>query len=82
MLARLAQLREEAGRADAEFETHVIAPEAYSPEGIEQLSELGISDVIVGFRDSYQPGPDTQSLDEKIAAMHWYAEAVIAPTRG
>ena len=40
-----------------------------------------ITDVIVGFRDAYDLAQDTQSLDEKIGAIHWYADEVISKVR-
>lgn len=69
------------GRADEPFEVHAISIDAYSPDGVERLAAAGVTDVIVGFRDAYQPGPDTQSLDEKIGALRWYADEVIAKVR-
>jgi alkanesulfonate monooxygenase SsuD/methylene tetrahydromethanopterin reductase-like flavin-dependent oxidoreductase (luciferase family) len=73
--------REELGRADRPFEVHAISLDAYSPDGIERLAAAGVTDVIVGFRDAYQPGPDTQTLDEKLTALSWYADEVIAKVR-
>lgn len=84
-LARMMDLVNEArrrhGRADEPFEVHAISIDAYSPDGIARLSEAGVTDVIVGFRDAYAPGPDTQTLDEKLAAIDWFASEVIAKTR-
>ncbi len=77
-LATLRDLRAEHGRSDLPFEVHVISLDAYSLDGIEKLEDLGVTDVIVGFRDSYQPGPDTQSLQEKIDALGWYGEEIIS----
>lgn len=73
--------RDELGRSDQPFEVHAISIDAYSPEGIERLAGAGVTDVIVGFRDAYQPGPDTQTLDEKLTALQWYADEVIAKVR-
>lgn len=73
--------RDEAGRADAPFEVHAISIDAYSPDGVERLEAAGVTDVIIGFRDAYQPGPDPQTLDEKIGALQWYADEVISKFR-
>ena len=81
-LARLQELRVEAGREKEPFEVHAISLDAYSPEGLEKLEAAGVTDVIVGFRDAYQPGADTQTLDEKLTMMHWYADEIIAKYRG
>jgi probable F420-dependent oxidoreductase len=76
LLGRLAALRREAGRAERPFEVHVIALEAYTLDGVRRLEELGVTDVIVGFRNSYEP--DTQALEQKLDALRRYADAVIA----
>lgn len=68
-------------RYDAPFEVHAISMEAYTPEGVERLEAAGVTDAIVGFRDAYQPGPDPQTLEEKIGAMQWYADEIISKFR-
>ena len=80
-IARLDELRRAAGRENEPFEIHAISLDAYSPDGIERLEEQGVTDVIIGFRDSYQPGPDTQPLQEKIDLLRGFADGVIAATR-
>lgn len=81
MMTVIDESRQRHGRADLPFEVHAISLDAYTPDGIERLADAGVTDVIVGFRDAYQPGPDTQSLDEKLAAVNWYAEEIIAQVR-
>jgi alkanesulfonate monooxygenase SsuD/methylene tetrahydromethanopterin reductase-like flavin-dependent oxidoreductase (luciferase family) len=76
LLARLTELRREHGRDRAPFEVHVISLEAYSLDGVRRLEELGVTDVIVGFRDMYAKQPMT--LQQKIDALRWYADEVIA----
>ncbi|MBW2274101.1 MAG: TIGR03619 family F420-dependent LLM class oxidoreductase [Deltaproteobacteria bacterium] len=78
MLERLETLRKEYGRDHLPFEVHVISFDAFEPDGLKRLEDLGVSDVIVGFRNVYQPGPDTQPLGEKIAALEDFANRVIA----
>ncbi|MCY4493691.1 MAG: TIGR03619 family F420-dependent LLM class oxidoreductase [Acidimicrobiaceae bacterium] len=84
-LARMMSVVEESrrrhDRADQPFEVHAISVDAYDPEGIERLEAAGVTDVIVGFRDAYSPGPDTQPLDEKLAALQWYADEILAKVR-
>ena len=81
-LARMMSVVEESrrrnGRADLPFEVHAISVDAYSPEGIEAA---GVTDVIVGFRDAYSRGPDTQRLEEKLGALRWYAEEILSKVR-
>ncbi len=76
MLGRLQELRREEGREGEPFEVHAISQEGYTPDGVKRLEELGVTDLIVPFRDLY--APDTQSLEEKIGALRQYAEDVIA----
>ncbi len=56
LLARLAELRKEHGTESKPFETHVISLDAYTPDGVQRLEELGVTDVIVGFRWPYGAG--------------------------
>ena len=78
LLERLAALRDEYGREADSFEIHVISLDAYTPDGIRRLEDLGVTDVIVGFRDSYSNDPDTQTLDQKLGTLRAYADSVIA----
>ena len=75
---RLGELRAEYGRADEPFEIHVISLDGYSPDGCRRLEEQGVTDVIIGFRDPYHVGPDTQPLQEKLDAIAWFGDEVIA----
>ncbi|MFI5316453.1 MAG: TIGR03619 family F420-dependent LLM class oxidoreductase [Myxococcota bacterium] len=78
-LARLRDLRREFGREREPFEIHVIALDAYSADGVRRLADLGVTDVIVGFRNSYQT--DEQTLQQKLDALRAYADGVIAKCR-
>jgi len=81
LLARLAELRAEAGRAHEPFETHVISMDGFSVDGVRRLEDQGITDVIVGFRWPYVVGPDTEPLQVKIDSLRSFAETVIHKTR-
>jgi probable F420-dependent oxidoreductase len=79
LLARLAEFRDEAGeRSPGGFEVHVISMDAYSVDGVRRLEELGVTDVIIGFRWPYATGPDTEPLGQKIDHLRKYADDVIA----
>jgi probable F420-dependent oxidoreductase len=69
------------GRDHLPFEYQSMGAEAFSPDGVRKLEDLGIHEAIVAFRNPYDAEPDMQTLDEKIAAMHWFAENVIEKTR-
>jgi probable F420-dependent oxidoreductase len=78
LLQRLGELRKEAGREDVPFEVHVISADAYSLDGLKRLEDVGVTDVMVGFRWPYEVGPDQQPLSEKLDAMKAYADRIIA----
>lgn len=78
LLARLAELRREYGREREPFEIHVISLEAYHLDGIRRLEDLGVTDVIVGFRNVYQEKTDSMTVGQKIDALRRYADEVIA----
>jgi hypothetical protein len=80
LLARLAEYRREAGEADRSFEVHVISLDAYTVDGVRRLEELGVTDVIVGFRWPYATGPDTEPLSRKLDHLRRFADDVIAKT--
>ena len=80
LLRRLAELRREHGTDGRPFETIVISPDAYSPDGIATLAGQGVTEVIVGFRWPYHVGPDTEALQPKLDALRRYADDVIART--
>jgi alkanesulfonate monooxygenase SsuD/methylene tetrahydromethanopterin reductase-like flavin-dependent oxidoreductase (luciferase family) len=77
MMARINTHREAAGRADLPFEMQVMCAEAYSPDGILRLEEMGVTEVLVGFRDAYAGGEDPRTLESMIAEINYYAETVI-----
>jgi probable F420-dependent oxidoreductase len=78
LLSRIAALRREYGREKEPFEIHAISLDAFHVDGIHRLEDLGVTDVIVGFRNLYAVGPDTQTLDDKLGALRRYADDVIA----
>jgi probable F420-dependent oxidoreductase len=81
LLARLHELRREAGKDGDPFEVHVISMDAFTVDGVRRLEELGVTDVIVGFRWTYQREPDREPLQKKLDALRRYADTVIAATR-
>jgi hypothetical protein len=81
LLERLAQLRREHGTESKPFEIHVISLEAYTPEGVQRLEELGVTDVIVGFRWPYGTEQDTETLATKVDNLNRFSDDVIAKVR-
>jgi probable F420-dependent oxidoreductase len=81
LLARLAELRREAGREADPFELHVISMDAFSVDGVRRLEDMGVTDVVVGFRYPYVREPDTQTLQDKLDPLRRFADAVVSKVR-
>jgi len=71
-IGRINRLREEYGTSDRRFRVFTTGQDAFTREGIEQLERIGVTDVIIAFRNVYAMEPD-QPLEEKIAMLQWYA---------
>ena len=78
LLTRLAELRQEAGRAADPFEVHVISADGYSVDGVQRLEDQGVTDVIVGFRWPYVVEQDTEDLGTKLDNLRRFADEVIS----
>lgn len=76
-LARINELRSERDLSTP-FEIHAVSRDGYTPDGVKRLEEKGITDLIVGFRNSYSMEHDTESLEDKITKIKWYGDNVIA----
>jgi alkanesulfonate monooxygenase SsuD/methylene tetrahydromethanopterin reductase-like flavin-dependent oxidoreductase (luciferase family) len=81
LLGELEALRREHDRRNDPFEVHVISADAYTPDGVRRLEDLGVTDVVIGFRNSYTVEPDTQTLEQKRNALRGFADSVIAKLR-
>ena len=81
LITRVHELRAAEDRAGEPFEVHVISMDAYTVDGIRRLEELGVTDVIVGFRWTYDRGPDTETLQTKVDALTRYADSVLHKVR-
>ncbi len=81
LLEQLQVARREAGTEEEPFEIHVISADAFVPDGIRRLEDLGVTDVIVGFRWPYEVGPDTEPLQVKLDNLRRFADDVIAAVR-
>lgn len=71
-IKRIEQLRREYGTAGRPFRVYTTGQDAFTREGIARLEEIGVTDVIIGFRNVYEMEPD-KPLAEKIAMLQWYA---------
>jgi alkanesulfonate monooxygenase SsuD/methylene tetrahydromethanopterin reductase-like flavin-dependent oxidoreductase (luciferase family) len=78
MLQKIATYREELGNSKKPFRNFVIDFDAFTLDGVKRLQDKGISDVVVGFRNSYAMEEDTEPLQKKIDALRGFADTVIA----
>jgi len=76
MMNRITEMRKEYGREEEPFENHVISLEGFTVDGARRLEDLGVTDLVVGFRNAYEP--DVTPLEEKLAALESFANDVIA----
>ena len=63
------------------YQFQVMGEAAYSPDGVKKLEDVGATEVIVAFRNTYEGGADERTLDGMIAEINWYAEEVIVKSR-
>jgi probable F420-dependent oxidoreductase len=59
------------------YQFQVMGEAAYSPDGVKKLEDLGATEVIVAFRNTYEGGADERTLEGMIAEINWYADEVI-----
>ncbi|OBF68814.1 LLM class F420-dependent oxidoreductase [Mycobacterium sp. 852002-51971_SCH5477799-a] len=78
MVGKLHALRTEAGKAGEAFEIHAATPDSRTVDGCKRLADMGVTDVVVGFRNPYITGDDTQPLADKLAKLERFAEKVIS----
>jgi hypothetical protein len=55
-----------------------MSADAFTPDGIKRLEDKGVTDAIVGFRNPYVMGSDSEPLDAKIRSLETFAEKVMA----
>jgi probable F420-dependent oxidoreductase len=77
MIGKLNAYRAEAGRSGP-FEIFAATPESRTVDGCKHLQDMGVTDVVVGFRNPYIKGEDTQALADKMTRLERFAEDVIA----
>ncbi len=69
---KINDFREELGAADKPYKIFTTGQNAFSKDGIAELEAIGVTDVVIGFRDVYNMEPDAD-LDTKIQQLNWYA---------
>ncbi|MFK8020249.1 MAG: TIGR03619 family F420-dependent LLM class oxidoreductase [Pseudomonadales bacterium] len=75
-IEQLKELRKQHGTEHKPFSIYAGSAEGFSKEGIATLEAIGVTDLIVGFRDLYAMQPD-HTLEEKIEMLEGYASHFI-----
>jgi len=71
-IARIHKFRDEFGTAGRGFKVFTTGANAFTAQGLRELEDIGVTDVVIGFRNLYEYESD-KPLDEKIAMLNWYA---------
>ncbi len=70
-------LRDELGVAHKPYSIYTGSADGFSTEGIENLASLGVTDLVIGFRDLYAKQPDLP-LETKVELLQGYASEFIS----
>jgi len=81
MIAKLNSLRAQAGKANEPFEVHAATPDSRTVDGCKRLEDMGVTDVVIGFRNPYIIGDDPQPLADKLGRLERFAENVISKVK-
>jgi len=78
LVKKLKQFLRDAGRDEKTFQIHAIAIDAFSADGVKRMEDMGITDAVVGFHNTYALEQDNESLQSKLNTISRFADAVIA----
>ena len=79
LIDKLNGYRKEYGKEHEPFQIQAMSHDSFTVSGLTSLAGLGVTEVIVAFRDVYNAQPDTLSVDEKVGQLSWYADNIIKP---
>jgi probable F420-dependent oxidoreductase len=78
MIGKINQYRDEFGTlSHSNYQFQIMSEAGYSADGVKQLDELGVTEVIIAFRNAYEGGEDNRTLEGMKAEINWFAEEVI-----
>jgi probable F420-dependent oxidoreductase len=77
MIGRINELRKEYGTDKQPFQFHVMTAEAYSLDGLKRLEDIGVTEVVIAFRNAYEGKPDLETLEQKVGAINWFSDEII-----
>ncbi len=76
-IRQIQEMRTAAGRDHLPFKVFAGSADGFSAEGIARLEDIGVTDLVIAFRDVYAREPD-KPLDEKIQMLNWYASEFVS----
>jgi alkanesulfonate monooxygenase SsuD/methylene tetrahydromethanopterin reductase-like flavin-dependent oxidoreductase (luciferase family) len=76
---QIARMRDEHGRSHLPFSVYAASVDGFTPDGVKRLADLGVTHVTggMGAFNPYGLEEDTEPLQDKIDALHRYADDVI-----
>jgi len=78
MISKINQYRDEFDMlSHPNYQFQIMSEAGYSADGVKQLEELGVTEVIIAFRNAYEGGEDNRTLEGMQAEINWFAEEVI-----
>jgi len=78
LIKKLKSYLSEFGRSEHSFQIHAISMDAFSVDGVKRMEDMGITDAVVGFHNTYALTQDHESLQTKLDNIERYATAIIA----
>ena len=65
LLDKLKVYLKEFDRDMDQFEIHAISADAFSPDGVKKMTEMGVTDAVVGFHNIYALEQDAENARHK-----------------
>lgn len=78
LIKKLKYYLKEFGRNENTFEIHAISVDAFSLDGVKRMEDMGITDAVVGFHNTYALEQSAEPLDKKLRTIEGYANAIIS----
>ena len=78
MIGKINQYRDEFSTlSHPNYQFQIMSEACYSVDGVKKLEELGVTEVIIAFRNAYEGGEDNRTLEGMQAEINWFANEVI-----
>lgn len=78
LITKLNEYRKHYQRDHLPFRIQVASADAFNPKGLEALTELGVDECHIAFRNAYEGGVDQSSLEQKQQQLNAFAQRFIS----